>query len=101
MRSRAMSDREILPAAALEIAVPRDPLVVAAVKLMRPKQWTKNGLVAAALVFSGQFFDPQRIWRAVLAVATFSLLASSGYVLNDYLDREADRKHPKKRLRPI
>jgi 4-hydroxybenzoate polyprenyltransferase len=68
---------------------------------LRPKQWTKNGLLAAALVFSGQFFDPQRVGRAVLAVMAFNLLSSSGYVLNDYLDREADRRHPKKRLRPI
>jgi hypothetical protein len=68
---------------------------------MRPKQWTKNGFLAAALVFSGQFFDPQRLGRTVLAVMAFNLLSSSGYVLNDYLDREADRRHPKKRLRPI
>src|SRR5581483_4921471 len=88
-------------ASAPEIAAPRDLLVVAALKVMRPKQWTKNGLVAAALVFSGQFFDPQRLERVVLAITAFNLLSSSGYVLNDYLDREADRRHPKKRLRPI
>jgi 4-hydroxybenzoate polyprenyltransferase len=41
------------------------------------------------------------VGRAVLAVVAFNLLSSSGYVLNDYLDREADRRHPKKRLRPI
>ena len=96
-----MSEPELLPAPVPELAVPRDLLVVAAVKLMRPKQWAKNGLVGAALLFSGQFLDPQRIGRAVLAILAFNLLSSSGYVLNDYLDREADRLHPKKRLRPI
>jgi 4-hydroxybenzoate polyprenyltransferase len=94
-----MNRPELVPAPA--IGVPRDPLVLAALKVMRPKQWTKNGLLAAALVFSGQFFDSQRLGRAVLAVMAFNLLSSSGYVLNDYLDREADRRHPKKRLRPI
>jgi hypothetical protein len=53
---------------------------VAALKVMRPKQWTKNGLLAAALVFSGQFLDPQRVGRAVLAVVAFNLLSSSGLV---------------------
>jgi 4-hydroxybenzoate polyprenyltransferase len=94
-----VSQPELVPAPA--IAVPRDRLALAALKVMRPKQWTKNGLLAAALVFSGQFFDPQRVGRAVLAVIAFNLLSSSGYVLNDYLDREADRRHPRKRLRPI
>src|ERR1019366_9526175 len=96
-----MNRPELVPTPAPAIGVPRDPLVLAALKVMRPKQWTKNGLLAAALVFSGQFFDPHRLGRAVLAVMAFSLLSSSGYVLNDYLDREADRRHPKKRLRPI
>jgi 4-hydroxybenzoate polyprenyltransferase len=96
-----MSQPELVPAPAPAITSPRDPLVLAMLKVMRPKQWTKNGLLAAALVFSGQFFDPQRVGRAVLAVIAFNLLSSSGYVLNDYLDRDADRRHPKKRLRPI
>jgi 4-hydroxybenzoate polyprenyltransferase len=96
-----MSPTEPIPAPNPAIAVPREPLVLGALKVMRPKQWTKNGLVGAALVFSGQFFDSQRVGRAVLAVMAFNLLSSSGYVLNDYLDREADRKHPKKRFRPI
>jgi 4-hydroxybenzoate polyprenyltransferase len=102
-----MTQRDLVPAPAppepraASIPIPRDPLALAALKVMRPKQWTKNGLLAAALVFSGQFFDPARVGRAVLAVLAFNLLSSSGYVLNDYLDREADRKHPKKRFRPI
>jgi 4-hydroxybenzoate polyprenyltransferase len=45
--------------------------------------------------------DPRAIVRTVIGAIAFSLLSSAGYVLNDYLDREADRKHPKKRLRAI
>lgn len=74
---------------------------LALVKVMRPKQWTKNGLLAAALVFSGHFLEVPAILHTAAAVVAFSLLSSTGYVLNDYLDREADRRHPKKKFRPI
>lgn len=74
----------------------------AALKALRPKQWAKNVLILAPLVFSSVYLDnPWKAVEALLAVASFSLLASSGYLLNDYLDREADRKHPKKKKRPI
>lgn len=76
-------------------------ILVAAIKQLRPKQWAKNVFVFPALVFSGKFLEPLAVGSALLAFLVFSLLASSGYVLNDYLDREADRKHPKKRTRPI
>jgi 4-hydroxybenzoate polyprenyltransferase len=87
---------------------PEDPgdltaggVLVAAFKQLRPKQWTKNVFLLAALVFAREFTNPAAIGRAMVGFASFSLLASCGYVLNDYLDREADRKHPKKRFRPI
>lgn len=79
----------------------RSSLPVAALKQLRPKQWTKQVFLVPALIFSGQFLDPTSILRVFVAIGSFSLLASSGYILNDYLDREADRKHPKKRFRPI
>jgi 4-hydroxybenzoate polyprenyltransferase len=72
-----------------------------ALRLMRPKQWTKNGLVGAALIFSGQFTVPTDVGRVGVAIAAFCMLSSSGYILNDWLDREADRNHPKKKFRPI
>lgn len=68
---------------------------------LRPKQWTKNVFLFPALVFSQRFLDPTAVLQSVIAFASFSLLASSGYVLNDWLDREADRAHPTKRHRPI
>jgi 4-hydroxybenzoate polyprenyltransferase len=75
--------------------------MIASLKQLRPKQWAKQVFVFPALVFSGQFMHGPSVGRAVVAAIVFSLLASSGYILNDYLDREADRLHPKKRLRPI
>ena len=78
-----------------------DSLPIAALKQLRPKQWTKNSFLFAALVFSGRFLDLHSVGRALIGFGAFCLLSSSGYVLNDYLDREADRKHPRKRHRPI
>jgi len=79
----------------------RGGLVLAALKQLRPKQWTKNGLLYGALIFSGHFVEPLSVLHATAGVAAFCLVSSSGYIFNDYLDREADRRHPKKRYRPI
>lgn len=73
----------------------------AAIQQLRPKQWSKNVFLFAALVFSGQFLVLGAVVQALAGFAAFSLLASGGYILNDYLDREADRRHPTKRFRPI
>ncbi len=79
---------------------PRRSVLAAAFALLRPKQWTKNGLLFAALVFS-EHFTVDSLVRVGLAFGAFCLLSSTGYVFNDYLDVEADRKHPKKRFRPL
>ncbi len=76
-------------------------IALAALRQLRPKQWTKNVFLFAALVFSVEFLDPSSVMRTLLGFASFCLLSSTGYVLNDYLDREADKNHPKKRFRPI
>jgi 4-hydroxybenzoate polyprenyltransferase len=76
-------------------------VAVAAVKQLRPKQWFKNIFLFPALLFSGRFLEVEPVASALVGFAAFSLLASAGYVLNDWLDRDADRKHPKKRFRPI
>lgn len=70
-------------------------------KLIRPKQWTKNLLVFAALLFSAQFGDQPSVIRALLAFLAMSIVSSCTYVFNDLADIERDRKHPKKRLRPL
>lgn len=73
----------------------------AALVLLRPKQWTKNGLLVAALIFSEHFTDLSQWVTVGLAILSFSLLSSTGYVFNDLRDVDADRKHPKKRFRPL
>lgn len=73
----------------------------AAFAALRPKQWTKNGLLYAALIFSIGFTSTEEWLRATVAFVAFCLLSSTGYVYNDLRDAEADRHHPKKRLRPI
>ncbi len=70
--------------------------------LMRPKQWVKNGFVAAPLIFSGEFLNPHAIERTLIAILLFCLAASATYILNDLHDIEEDRKHPKKsKTRPL
>jgi len=68
---------------------------------LRPRQWAKNGLVLAALVFSKHLFDPAYLIPGVVATLLFCFLSGAIYLLNDVLDREQDRLHPLKRLRPI
>ncbi len=68
---------------------------------MRPEQWLKNGFVLAPMVFSGLLHDPGVWSRSILAVAAFCAASSAVYLINDVLDREADRRHPSKCHRPI
>lgn len=83
------------------MTAPRRPFVFAAFAALRPKQWTKNILLFAALVFSSHFTSWSDVARAGVAFAAFCLLSSTGYVYNDLRDVEGDRNHPKKRLRPL
>jgi 4-hydroxybenzoate polyprenyltransferase len=68
---------------------------------LRPKQWTKNLLLFAGVVFSQNLRDPRLVGRAVVGFFAFSLLAGMVYLINDLRDVEQDRAHPRKRLRPI
>ena len=67
----------------------------------RPAQWLKNGIVFAGLVFGGKLLEPTAVASATLTALTFCLLSSGFYLLNDVRDRDADRLHPVKRLRPV
>jgi decaprenyl-phosphate phosphoribosyltransferase len=69
--------------------------------LLRPHQWIKNAFVAAPLFFTPQLVSGLALIHVVLGVACFSAMASAIYILNDWRDRELDRKHPVKRLRPL
>jgi 4-hydroxybenzoate polyprenyltransferase len=68
---------------------------------LRPEQWTKNLFVFAGVLFGGHLLDGVAIGRAVLAFVIFCALSGVVYLLNDLVDREADQRHPLKRLRPI
>lgn len=71
-------------------------------RLLRPKQWVKNGFVLAPLVFAGLFFDLGAVRHALLAVLLFCVASSATYIVNDLHDIERDRRHPKKsKTRPL
>ena len=68
---------------------------------MRPRQWVKNTLVFLPLVLSHQFLDKASSLRTTIAFLAFCLCASAIYVLNDYVDSNADKLHPVKKKRPF
>ncbi|MCB0119093.1 MAG: decaprenyl-phosphate phosphoribosyltransferase [Anaerolineales bacterium] len=70
-------------------------------KTMRPRQWTKNVFIFAALVFDKQLFVVDSFLRTIAGFALFCLISSSVYIFNDLADVEADRQHPEKKNRPI
>ncbi len=70
-------------------------------RTMRPKQWTKNGFVLVALIFDGKLLDLPLALASVWTLVCFCLVASSVYILNDLVDVERDRQHPRKRMRPL
>jgi 4-hydroxybenzoate polyprenyltransferase len=73
----------------------------ALVEAMRPRQWIKNLLVFAGLVFAGLSDEPTRWLNAAAAFGIYCLLSSGAYLLNDARDAASDRLHPVKRLRPV
>lgn len=73
----------------------------ALLKTMRPKQWTKNLLLFAALIFAKKVADPAAILQAAGAFLLFCALSGAVYLINDAVDAKEDRRHPKKMHRPI
>lgn len=73
----------------------------ALLKTMRPRQWTKNAFLFAALVFDGKLFHRADFLHTLAGFALFCLVSSAVYIFNDLMDIEADRQHPVKRTRPI
>ena len=67
----------------------------------RPEQWTKNLLLFAGLIFGGRLLQVDAVLASVAAFAVFCALSGSIYLFNDVWDRDADRRHPLKRTRPI
>ena len=73
----------------------------ALIKSMRLRQWTKNIIVYAALVFDQQFFNLDAFLRTTAGFFLFCLVSSAVYIFNDLADVESDRQHPVKKNRPI
>ena len=68
---------------------------------LRPRQWSKNLLVFAGIVFAAKLGDAVRWGEALAAFAAYCALSSAAYLVNDLRDREHDRLHPVKRERPV
>lgn len=71
------------------------------IRLIRVHQYVKNLVIFFPIFFFGQISDTNSLFSALLAFVFFSILASSVYIINDYMDREDDAKHPTKRFRPL
>ena len=92
----------VLPAGAAPVVIaPKPRLGIGLIRMLRPRQWTKNALVLAAPAAAGVLHQVDVLTAASLAVIAFALASSSTYVVNDLADVEADRAHPVKRHRPI
>lgn len=93
----------VIPSTSAEPAGKADPLekISLIVKLLRPKQWTKNLIAFAPALFSMKIHEPDVFTATVLCFVAFCMASSSIYVFNDVLDCKSDRLHPTKRNRPV
>jgi 4-hydroxybenzoate polyprenyltransferase len=73
----------------------------ASIAALRPRQWTKNLLLFAGIVFAAELGDAGRWVQAPAAFVAYCAASSAAYLVNDVRDRDADRRHPIKRLRPV
>ena len=74
----------------------------ALIRSMRPQQWTKNILfVFPAILFDAKILELELLIRVIAAAGLLVLVSGSVYIVNDLMDREQDRAHPRKRHRPI
>ena len=73
----------------------------AIIETLRPKQWVKNLVIFAGLIFDGQLFHLQPFLRVLFASIIFCLISGLTYTINDLLDIKADQMHPQKKNRPI
>lgn len=99
-----MTTTDTQPAAPARAAAPASAAdrLVGVIRLIRVRQWVKNGFVFAPLLFSGLLLEPDAVLASLYAFAFFSVVASAVYVVNDLHDVERDRQHPvKARKRPI
>jgi 4-hydroxybenzoate polyprenyltransferase len=98
--ARSTSSPVAAPGAAPE-AVPGRSLSLNLLYSLRPGQWSKNLVIFAGLLFGRRLFDRTAILDAIGAFTVFCALSAAVYLVNDVADRETDRRHPLKALRPI
>jgi decaprenyl-phosphate phosphoribosyltransferase len=76
--------------------------ILGLLRLMRPKQWVKNGFVFAPLLFTGELLNANAVLQTIIAAVFFCIASSATYIVNDLHDVELDRRHPKKsKSRPL
>ena len=92
-----MGDAEPAARAAPVAAEPSEGILAA----LRPRQWTKNLLVFAGLLFAAEFSDPKRWAQAIAIFVAYCAASSAAYLFNDVRDAEQDRLHPVKRYRSV
>lgn len=76
-------------------------IIKALIETMRPRQWIKNLLVFAGILFSLKLFEPKSILRSTAAFFIFCIVSGAVYIMNDLVDYKRDLAHPEKRNRPI
>ncbi len=76
-------------------------MLLGLLKTLRPKQWIKNAFVGVPLLFGQLLFDLDAVLRVAAAIALFCLISGCVYIVNDIVDVDKDRAHPKKKTRPI
>jgi 4-hydroxybenzoate polyprenyltransferase len=76
-------------------------LIAGILKTLRPKQWTKNGFIFAALVFDVKLFQLGPFLKTIAGFGLLCAISGTVYLINDLVDIEKDRQHPTKRFRPI
>lgn len=78
-----------------------NPTYMAYLKLMRPHQYIKNLFVFMPIFFAAKLTETALFVDATIAFVSFSMIASAIYIFNDYVDIENDKKHPRKKFRPL
>ena len=76
-------------------------MIIGLFKSLRPKQWTKNGVIFAALIFDVKLFQIEPLLRTVIGFFLLCAISGAVYLINDLVDVEKDRQHPTKKNRPI
>ena len=76
-------------------------MILLILRSLRPRQWTKNIVVYAALIFAQRLFVVSDLLRVSAAFVLFCLVSGAVYLINDVLDREEDACHPRKKFRPV